>query len=201
VTSQSISLSIMSQTDVTKINNNDFTYCTKLYKDYLGSYTETKPTGPVKYYYQYEYDSSTTYYESLMRQHLITIRAESYEEAMLCNVILRCLLDGHFGGMLNYCAHDAQWKYLNEPIDQYFETIKKSQNMSQYNDYCQENPVPLKNGPGTYTIHNFHKFEIECQIENIFTMEILLELLHDPKLRKVFKDEEKRIPYVLSMGV
>jgi len=190
----------MAVLDAKKINGDDFEYCTQIYSDYLKSFNNSTSNGQIKYYYQYEFDSSTTFYESLMRQHLITISAQSYEEAMLCNVILRCLFDGHFGGMCNYIEHDKKFKPIpNSNVDKYFNNIKESDTLSQYKNFCKNDPVSIE--PGNKEIYNSTKLNILCKKERIYNKDNIINLLNDLFIKDNFSDHEARIQYILSIGL
>ncbi|AYV75227.1 MAG: hypothetical protein Terrestrivirus1_101 [Terrestrivirus sp.] len=185
--------------DIDKVDRSDFDYCTQIYFNYLKSFQNPNPDGENKYYYQYEGDSNTTYYESLMRHHIITISAQSYEEAMLCNVILRCLFDGHFGGMMCYDEDDEGNQILGLDTNIYFENIKKAETLSQYAGFCRDNPDYPESG--RLTIYGSKKMKVFCEKERIYNKDIIINLLNDQFLEEHFDNHKKRINYILSVAL
>jgi hypothetical protein len=129
----------------------------KLYylMDMFKSHQVEKDNG--KYYYQYEFDSNQTTYECLMGLRIISIFAHSYEEAMLLNVCLRVIFDGHSGSMDNYdedhmndeneYEDDYEWyEWEDDDYDEeelntlrdMFDKIIKSDNLKDYEDYVTD---------------------------------------------------------------
>jgi len=75
--------------DATDIDDDKY-----VYNLFLTNLEEKKyKEGKENYYYQYEYDSNSTLYESLMDKHHIAIKSKSLKEAKVLNAILRCMID------------------------------------------------------------------------------------------------------------
>jgi hypothetical protein len=144
----------------THADEDEVKYCLGVYRLFLQHLSTTPtapPATPEKYYYQYEFDGNNyTIYEALMAEHWIVIKAQNYADAMVLNVILRSLLDGHFGCFVGFAERDDdsvdddERKAGEITIKQLLDRIMASDAMDMYRDYVQDQPIAKKAGVFEY---------------------------------------------------
>ena len=89
-----------------------------------------------KYYYQYEYDSGLTLYESLMNTHQICIEAYSDSEAEFINLCLRVLIDANLFALEQYIENEEEGIIYFVDFLQNVTSLKPS--LSVYEGYVSE---------------------------------------------------------------
>lgn len=94
-----------------------------------------------KFYYRYEEDEQKTLYEEMMDDHLITIQANDDDEALIIDLVIRILIDGHIGLFSYYVDTMSDYKFT---IDQLYDRIITTKMMSKYPDYVNESMKPLR---------------------------------------------------------
>jgi len=187
--------------DVAKIKSNDLKYTFSVFHWYLTNHLFSNK-GNDKYYSQYECDSNQTTYEALMHIGAISIRAKSYEEAMVLNIILRTIIDGYCGGMLFAIEDEDE----NEPIDNktlkmFFEVIEKSDSMSFYKNYKRYTPFKKKfNKHGGVDVSSVGIGKIMLQLpeSKFYTRQVIMDLVSADSslLNNIFNDYVERITFI-----
>lgn len=198
----------MSNLDVGLLGNN-LAYACDIFHYYISHYEF--PDGDLKYYYQYEFDSSQTIYERMMGGHCISIAARSLGEANIINVILHCIIDGHTGAIQEYIDDDD-----NDDDDtiilsdkEFFTKIYNSKDISNYSDYVSDcakdircNEIHIGNDYRTQK-----KFHMILNSITVFDKDNILMLLKDECTRtyckyketeKYFTDVIYRLNYILE---
>ncbi len=189
-----------------KIDEDDFPYAFDLFHEYILNMKDNEENNS-HYYYQYEFDSSNTIYEDMMGNHCITINANSLKEANILNVILRCIIDGHLGSLMNYMVNDDGDDLEEMSVNDYFNNILKSKNLKNYKNYKSKTLKNINNNDIKLK-YNSNNFNIKFNGVKIFTKNNILNLLKDDIVRTFYKYEDNnkyyenklnRLQYIFDM--
>jgi hypothetical protein len=143
-----------------------------------------------KFYYRYEDDEQKTLYEEMMNDHLITIRANDDQEALIIDLVVRIIIDGHIG-LFSFYTDTLQNDRFT--IDQLYDRIASTKMMCKYPGYVSEKAKPLRE-------HCLVKYEELFGFINIvlikkpiiFDMIIINKIVKRKTIKWLIKKEDQR---------
>lgn len=184
----------MASIDIDKINNQDYDYIFNIFYDRLNkNYSQSQEEK--KYYYQYEFDGNNlTCYEHLMDNNIICIKADSYKQAMLLNVLLRTIIDNHTYSLECYYNDDDNDDDDNNSkeyvvIEKFFDRIETSESLNQYLNYCSSEIKSINHS--SYS-DKYDKYISKIKKPIVFHKENICKLIKNQELIELLKNKRKK---------